>query len=141
MPPAEIYRRRHAELFVALGAAAIGYWLIRPEISMATPSYADLLETAAESTWGAVFLVNGLIHALALQINGHRWWTPFIRLFACAYSAALYGAFIVGFWVIVPDSTAIPTYTVLGFGMAASCTWQAFIDCRTAMRLRHARIV
>jgi len=139
--PTELYRIRHAEIFSALGCLVMGLWLMRDVESMGTVAYHDLLEMASEKSWGAIFLLNGIIHALSLYINGHRWWTPFLRLFACIGSVALYAAFVMGFAMANPHTTAIPAYSIWGVLMSASCAYRAYVDAITGARRMYHGVV
>lgn len=133
----ELYQVRHAEIFSALGCTAIGLWILLPHNSMNTTTYDELLAMASESTWGGLFLLNGMIHALALYINGYKWYTPFFRLAANVMACALYAAFVVGFFKANPATTAVPAYTVFGILMAASCAYRAYIDAITGARRKY----
>lgn len=137
MTPHDIYRIRHAEVFTALGCLVMGAWLLRDVESMATATYGQLLAMASEQTWGAIFLLLGIIHGLSLYINGARWWTPFFRLATCVGGVALYGAFVLGFWIASPNTTAVPAYSVWGVLMSASCAYRAYVDAITGARRKH----
>lgn len=42
--------------------------------------------------WGLLLVVRGVIHLVALRINGAAWWTPFLRAAASISSAVFFGA-------------------------------------------------
>lgn len=132
-----VYQIRQAEIFAALGCIIMGLWVIAPWSSMATPAYDSLLMMASEFSWGLIFLLNGVIHALALYINGSRWWTPFFRIFACVGALTLYACFTTGFYLSSRHTTAIPAYLVWGVLMSASCTYRAYLDAVTGSRRRY----
>ena len=92
---------------------------------------------ASEFTWGAMFLLNGLNHALALAINGRRWWSPIVRWVAGFSSASLYLIWAAGFAYADSATTAVFTYSGLGVG-AFYTSVLAWRDAIEAVRGHHA---
>jgi len=132
----DLFRTRRLEVFVASYTLGFGFWLMLPFQSMNTAAFATLTEAVSEYRWGALFFFNGLSHALALIINGHRWWSPFVRWFAALTSALVYAAFSIGFGVEHWHSTAVFTYAGLSCA-GLICLWFAVADATQAMRIRH----
>lgn len=134
-----VFQRRRLEIFFAAQTTLFGMWLMLPFVSMAGPSFAMVLTLAPERDWGLLFFFNGCSHALALLVNGRRWWSPFVRWFAAMVTMLAYAALSVCFAQIVPTSTAVANYGlfVIGAGMCMFTAWQ---DARLAMRLRNAAL-
>lgn len=137
MTSPSLFARRKLELFLAGYTLIFGLWLSLPFGSMDTPSFRLIVERVSESQWGALFFFNGLSHALALLVNGHRWWSPLIRWFAAMVSMMVYGTMAYLFWLVDPHTTAVANYGLLSLG-AGLCLITAWLDARTAMRIEYA---
>lgn len=135
MTPRELFETRRLEVFLAGTTTAFGAWLLMPWASMATATFDSITRAAPESTWGALFLFNGLSHMFALAINGKRWWSPFVRWIAAMISALVYAAFCIGFAVESWTTTAVPIYASLSGG-AFICLYFAWRDARLSLEVR-----
>ena len=137
MPGPSLFARRKLELFLSGYTLCFGLWLTLPFHSMDAPGFRLIVEQASEEQWGALFFFNGLSHTLALLLNGHRWWSPFIRWFAAMTTMLVYGSMSYLFWLVDPHTTAVANYGLLSVG-AGLCLFTAWLDARTAMRIRYA---
>jgi hypothetical protein len=117
---------RRLEIFIAGMSFFFGCWLLMPAVSMRTAAYAGLLRLMSEGHWGAMFLLNGLNHALALAINGARWWSPIVRWVASFSTMGLGILWGWGFSLVDPASTAVFMYfyIALGGGWCAVVAWR-----------------
>lgn len=131
-----MFERRRLECFFAAVTFGFGVWLLMPAASMNTDAFRQLLRMMEEQLWGAMFLLNGLIHALALAINGKRWWSPLVRWVASFFTASLYLVMVAGFYQSGWASTAVYTYLSLSIGAAFCAAW-AWKDAVAAVRVRN----
>ena len=132
---------RRLELFIAGMTFFFGCWLLMPAVSMRTAAYGSLLRLMSEPQWGAVFLLNGLNHGLALAINGARWWSPIVRWVASFSSMSLGLIWGYGFSLVDPASTGVFVYfyvAVVGGGWCSVVAWR---DSIRAARMEAARAV
>lgn len=137
IPQQTLFARRKLELFLSGYTLCFGLWLVLPFASMDAPGFRLLLEQSSEEQWGALFFFNGLSHALALLVNGHRWWSPLIRWFAAMTSMLVYGSMAYLFWLVNPHTTAVANYGLLSTG-AGLCLFTAWQDARLALRIEYA---
>lgn len=133
------YERRKLEIFLACLTSGFGFWLLLPASSMTAAAHEHLIAMAPESAWGGMFLTNGLSHCAWLAVNGARWWSPIVRLFAAFGSASLYLIWAAAIAQYDGASTAVYTYTGLSMSAAACCVF-AWRDAITAIRIRHAEL-
>lgn len=136
MTETSLFTRRRLEVFFAGQTLAIGLWLALPFDAMQGPAYQAVTAALHESRWGALFFFNGLCHILALLVNGHRWWSPLIRLFAAGTSVLAYGVLSGCFAFQDWQSTAVINYAAQSVG-AGMCMFFAWHDARLALRLRY----
>lgn len=126
---------RRLEIFIAGMAFSLGCWLLMPAVSMRTEAYASLLHLMTEPQWGAVFLLNGLNHGLALAINGARWWSPIIRWVASFSSMSLGLIWGYGFSLVDPASTGVFIYFYIAVVGGGWCSVSAWRDSIRAARM------
>lgn len=131
--------RRRLEVFFATLTLGFGIFLLIPAASMDTPAMTHLTDAMPETSWGCLFLVNGMMHCVWLAVNGARWWSPIVRYFTAFGSMTLYLFWSAGIAYSHPWSTAVYTYSALAMGAAMCCTF-AWRDALTAMRVRRAAI-
>lgn len=125
---------RRLEIFFAMITAGFGVWLLRHPDSMASPNMVHVRDWMTETSWGALFLANGLMHGAWLAVNGARWWSPIIRFWAAFGSACLYLIWAVGIGAASPNGTGAYTYFALSLGAAWCCAF-AWRDAVSAMRI------
>lgn len=132
------FLRRKMELFLAVYTLVYGLWLMRSAHSMDGPGFRLIVHIASEQQWGALFFFNGLSHILALLVNGKRWlFSSLVRWFATLTSASVYAAMAYLFWLVDPDTTAVPNYGLLSLG-ACACMITVWLDARTYQRINYA---
>lgn len=84
---------------------------------MSTPAYGALLAVASEVVWGCIAVAHGVVHGIALWINGRRRWTPVPRLISTATGCAFYAAVAAGFCHTFPmGAQAVMVYTAISLG-------------------------
>jgi len=129
--------RRKLEMFFAMLTTGFGAWLLFPSEAMGSPALRHVAMMASETSWGGLFLSNGLTHCAWLAVNGARWWSPIVRFWAAFGSASLYVAWAVGISTYDPAATGVYTYASLSLGAAMCCVF-AWRDAVLAMRIHRA---
>ncbi len=137
MPAGSLFARRRLEIFFAGQTLVYGLWLMLPFDAMSSPDFAVVVTSVPEHQWGTLFFFNGLCHLLALLVNGHRWWSPFIRWFAALTSMLVYASLALCFAAVDWRTTAVVNYAILSVG-GGMCLWTAWRDALTALRVRDA---
>lgn len=137
MTEPSIFARRRLEIFFAGQTLLYGLWLMLPFEAMTSPGFMIVVQAIPEHQWGTLFFFNGLCHLLALLVNGHRWWSPFIRWFASMVSMLVYASLAACFAAVDWKTTAVINYAILSAG-GAMCLWTAWRDALTALRVRDA---
>ena len=131
-----LFVRRRLELFFAAHTLLFGLWLLRPVASMDGPGLTAAVAMLPEDKWGSLLFFNGLCHALALLVNGHRWWSPLIRWFAAMTTMMVYAWLSACIYIANPESTGVANYALLSIG-AGLCLWSAWQDARIAVRIKY----
>lgn len=103
-------RKRPMEAWLGGFTALLGVWIALPSTSMGSVGYFELLEMQRELLWGLLFMAIGVAHVVSVILNGLRWWTPFARSFTAFSMAVIYGAWVWGFALVNPSSTAVFLY-------------------------------
>lgn len=129
------YEKRRLEWGIAITTTGFGLWLLAPMASMDSAAYLQLRAWLSEPAWGLFFLDTGGLHAIALQINGRRWWTPFARAGMLILNAFAYLFFAAGFYTVDPASTAVYIYGPLMTFLLMSALHTAAQDCYRAWML------
>lgn len=137
MPQGSLFARRRLEIFFAGQTLVYGLWLMLPFDAMNSRGFDVALQSLPEHQWGSLFFFNGLCHLLALLVNGHRWWSPFVRWFAAMVSMLVYASLSACFAAVDWRSTAVINYAILSVG-GMMCLWTAWRDALTALRVRDA---
>lgn len=130
------FKDRIFEWWLAANTFGFGVFLGAGVPSMDSPAFAQLVAWLPEAAWAAFFAVTGLLHLIALAINGRRWWTPFVRSGTTALNLTAYVFFGVGFLLLDPSSTAVYSYTVMIGSAAAICFFRAVKDAVHALEVR-----
>lgn len=131
-----LFVRRKLEFFFAAHTLMFGGWLLMPFDSMDSPGLAAAVAMFPEAQWGSLLFFNGLCHALALLVNGHRWWSPLVRWFAAMTTMMVYAWLSACIFMANPQSTGVANYALLSFG-AGLCLWPAWQDARLAVRIKY----
>lgn len=139
------YASRKLEWLIALYTVGFGAFLMLPWISMSPRSFRGALAVMGEFSWGGTYLGVGVIHAIALHINGRSAWTPFARAGALFLNANVFLAMTLGIAEVSPVSTGVFTYGFLCFGFCGAAIASAAHDCGRETRIwwearKHGRI-
>ena len=129
--------KRKLEAYVSSFTLAVGIYLALPFESMDSQAYATLRDIAPEGLWAWLFISNGLSHIMWILVNGHRWWSPLARWGSCVFSALLYTAWVLGFALYDPTTTAIVGYTWPALASIVCCV-TAWRDALFSIRVRDA---
>lgn len=110
------------------------FWGVTTHLASATPAGAICppdLRPFEEANWASFSVLLGLLHMVALLINGTMWWTPLMRLIVTAANAGFFA------WVaalLAPgdygETGLTYAYVTLGF------LWCAFVAGQDAARMR-----
>lgn len=118
-----------------------GLALLAPgETLSSSPAYANILSRASEAAWGWLCISVGLIHAIALLVNGRAYeGMPIVRAFAAVIGATLWGQFAYGFVTVSASmgivSLGIPA-TIVPLVLNLYCAGRAGEDAVHGRRAR-----
>lgn len=104
---------RQIDWLMAGWSTYLGCWYLMPWVSMPSPVYDGVTDVMPETCWGVVFLAGGLLHLLALSINGGRGWTPGLRIAVNGLMAVVYVQYLLAFQHAAPGTTAVAIYSLL----------------------------
>lgn len=123
------YNKRKLEWGLAFYTLLYGIFLLFPFVSMASPAYIAVLSILTETQWGFVYVLTGVLHIIALHINGKRWWTPFARLSVLFLNTQAYMCLFLGFLKVSLFSTAVINYGLIVFVLFIPAMLTAAKDC------------
>lgn len=123
------FSKRKLEWVLALYTFCFGLWLLLPPISFNPSSFSNALYYADEGTWGMIYTIVGVVHLLALHVNGRKAWTPFGRLIAVTLNSQVFLAITIGVWPSNHWGSPVFTYGFLGLVFCGACIVSAAIDC------------
>lgn len=130
------FKKRLMEWWFAISTIGFGVWLALPMVSMSTGAFYDLTRILSENQWATLFFLTGLAHAIALYVNGSRWWTPFARTGMLTVNTFSYALFACGFAMTYWPTTATYTYGCMILSAAFICIYRAVKDCVHAWEVR-----
>lgn len=133
------FSERRLEWALAIYTLFFGLFLILPPASMNTRSFTAALAFMPEIAWGAVYSVVGVIHNIALHINGRAAWTPFARLLALFLNSQVFLGLALGVGTSNPWSTGVFTYAFFGIGFCGAAIYTAAVDCGREFKIWQAR--
>lgn len=133
------YPERKLEWTLAIYTLFFGLFLILPAMSMNTRSFTAALAFMPEPAWGAAYIVVGIIHNIALHINGRAAWTPFARLLALFLNSQVFLGLALGVGTSNPWSTAVFTYGFFAAGFCGAAIFTAAVDCGREFKIWQAR--
>ena len=87
-----------------------GLFLMLPPVSFATTGYHGVLGYLPEFWWGVLYAVTGMLHNVALHINGRAAWTPFARLVTLILNSQVFLAMALAFAHHNPWGSGVFTY-------------------------------
>ena len=129
------FRNRNLEWWLAATTAGLGMFIGLGDSSMSSPAYQQLLSWFSEEMWATFFTLTGVLHLIALAINGQAWWTPLVRSVMSAVNGTVFTLFAAGFYALNPDTTAVFSYSA--FAVAAFvCFYKAAKDSVQALESR-----
>ena len=129
------YSARRLEWSIAMYTLAFGIFLMLPGGSMVSPGFSLTLDLLNEQQWGMVYLVVGVVHSIALHINGRAAWTPFARLIVMILNSQAFLAMALSVWSVSPWSTGGFTYGFVAIGFCGPAIVSAAYDCGRELRI------
>lgn len=124
------------EWWLATNTFLFGVFVSMPAESMDSAAFDDLKRFLFEASWAQFFIVTGVVHLVALGINGRRWWTPILRSTVTALNTTVYIIFGVGIFLADSWSTGVYVYVVMIGSAAAICFYRATKDATQAIEAR-----
>ncbi len=82
--------QRRLEWWLAAYTVFWGVFLVSFPDALSGSSYVVMRIWLPASAWGCVAAVIGMFHLWALYINGRRYWSAYVRVFATAATAAVF---------------------------------------------------
>lgn len=129
------YASRKLEWLIAGYTIYFGAALMLPPVSMGSANFRGALSLMTEGQWGAVYLLVGILHAVALHINGRSAWTPFARAGALFLNANVFLAMTIGIAEANHFSTGVFTYGFLACGFCGAALASAAHDCGREVKI------
>lgn len=129
------YPQRRLEWLLALYTVWFGGMLCLPVPSMNPDSFIGALSYMSETSWGVAYVMVGLLHNVALHINGRAAWTPFARLAALALNANVFLAMALSLMPVNPVDTGVLTYGFIAIGFCGAAIWSAAQDCGREVKI------
>ncbi|WP_072296157.1 hypothetical protein [Paracoccus sp. SM22M-07] len=123
------FRQRRLEWCIALYTVGFGAFLMLPFVSFATAGYRGVLTLMSEFSWGLVYLLTGILHNVALHVNGRAAWTPFARVVTLFLNSQVFLAFALAFAHSNPAGSGVFTYAVIATLFCWVALWAAGEDC------------
>lgn len=136
-PGSERYATRSLEAYLAVMDILFGVLVVLPMWDTMEPGiYARLLDIIPnEAVWGAILAGRGLLHAIALRINGRAWWTPFARAACSGISAIFWCLFLVAILSAHPFVPGLVfSLAVVNVGAHYYCIRRSGRDARMARK-------
>ena len=134
---------RRLDWALALFTCVWGIWVALPGRAMDGAAYRDHAAMLPEWQWGMLMAASGVLHMVALRVNGGAGWTPYFRAAVGYWGASVFTLLALGFyhsgigWVetegedfayralyhISSQSTGLLTYAAVAAGkFACACT-------------------
>lgn len=120
---------RKLEWMISVYTIYFGVLLIIPGDSMGGPNFVKPLQWLPEEQWGFMYTAVGILHAVALHINGRAAWTPFVRAIMLLINSQVFLWLSAGLAQTNPMGTGPHTYGFLAIGFCGVALWSACIDC------------
>lgn len=137
------YSTRKLEWLLAIYTLYFGTMISLPPHSMSAASFKSALLIMPEWAWGLIYIVVGVLHNLALHVNGRAAWTPFARLAALFLNSQVFLGLALGIAQVNPWSTGVFTYGFFAFGFCGAAFYTAGLDCGREVKIwraQHGRI-
>lgn len=123
------FERRRLEWTLAVYTLYFGIGLLMPAQSMSSSTFVGTLSLMSELGWGVAYSVVGVIHMVALHINGRAAWTPFARLAVLAFNSQVFLALCLSLVPANPWGTGVMTYGAIAIGFCGVAIIAAAQDC------------
>ena len=128
------FQSRRLEWLIAFYTVYFGMGLCLPPQSM-SGAFSEVVNIMPETAWGAVYVLVGIIHALALHINGRSEWTPFARLLALILNSQVFLAMAIYLIPTNPFGTGVLTYGFFSIGFCGVAIASAAQDCGRELKI------
>ena len=113
--------------------------LCLPVPSMTSIGFTVALDLMPEWAWGAIYVAVGIVHNLALHVNGRAAWTPFARVAALLLNSQVFFALALKIAEVNPWSTGVFTYGFFAFGFCGVAIFTAAYDCGREIKIWRKR--
>ena len=123
------FRIRRLEWSLAVYTLAFGLFLMLPAVSFATTGYHGVLGYLSEFNWGLLYCLTGVLHNVALHVNGRASWTPFARLLTLFLNSQVFLAMAFAFAQSNPWGSGVFTYGAVGCLFCMIALVAAAEDC------------
>lgn len=133
------YNQRRLEWLLAFYTLFFGVMISMPPTSMGSFGFTNALALMPETAWGLTYAVVGIVHNLALHVNGRAAWTPFARLAALALNSQVFLALALGVASVNPWSTGVFTYGFFAIGFCGAAIFAAAYDCGREIKIWRTR--
>ena len=130
---------RKLEWALAFYTLFFGIMLCLPVPSMTSIGFTVALELMPEWAWGAIYVAVGIVHNLALHVNGRAAWTPFARVAALLLNSQVFFALALKIAEVSPWSTGVFTYGFFAFGFCGVAIFTAAYDCGREIKIWRKR--
>lgn len=130
---------RKLEWTLAFYTLFFGMMISLPPQSMTSNVFTVALTLMPEWGWGAIYIVVGIVHNLALHVNGRAAWTPFARLAALVLNSQVFFALTIKIAEVTPWSTAVFTYGFFALGFCGAAIFSAAYDCGREIKIWRAQ--
>lgn len=122
-------RDRALEWHLAAFSAIFGVWVGSPETAFAAPNLQVALRLFPESVWAMLFAGVGMLHLVALGINGAAWWTPFVRVLAASLNLFFFAVFTAAVWEYDHRAAVVAVYSGAVVAPLVTIVFKALRDC------------
>ena len=133
------YNQRRLEWLLAFYTLFFGVMISMPSDSMTSSGFAVALALMPEWVWGTIYIVVGIVHNLALHVNGRAAWTPFARVAALLLNSQVFFALALKIAEVNPWSTGVFTYGFFAIGFCGAAIFAAAYDCGREIKIWRTR--
>lgn len=133
------YNERRLEWLLAFYTLFFGLMISLPPQSMTSNGFTVALALMPEWAWGAIYVAVGIVHNLALHVNGRAAWTPFARVAVLVLNSQVFFALAIKIAEVSPWSTGVFTYGFFSFGFCGAAIFAAAYDCGREIKIWRKR--
>lgn len=120
---------RALEWHVAAFTAFFGIWIGAPDTSFGAPHLQAAINLMPEGIWATLFAGIGILHLVALGINGSAWWTPIARAAAAAINLFFFAVLAAEIWEVDHGAAAVAVYFGMVVSSLVTVLFKALRDC------------